>query len=560
MSPLTDPDIPRIERFHHRAYETVRSADLNDQEAAQDALRSWHNRALHATYGVSFGLDVQSTVTEPGAWKFHVQRGLAYDVTGRPLYTTGANVEVPYDPRGMTLVLRAGPGGPELAWVPTQGFRLTDGVGLAKTLATKDVENVTLKPGLLPPELKDKVSYDSGRHVLTIYGPLSVAQYDALRTAVEAASQDAIDSAFADWPMEAPRQSRGINGLQVRIQPGTEADGTLWVAAVSPGSAVTESGTTLRLERPTRLPLNAAKDSNILVLQAQQQGPPSLALFSKPPTIQDKAVQLRRITPVAGAITFAETIPAQVDPIKAMLNGLKNLHKVANDLPEQLTIVGFLTRDERDRLIDIVSAWDIGRIPEAHALLQSAPVAGAVSLPQERAPFFPIRSRPLARPRTASGQTVPERTEWKQSPTDALGNPSGTGTVLVTYETTVSIESAGFTEVPRLFAWLQETEGSQGDRAENSTGANPRFLLPPLVAFRGEIDDCRLTINQFVFRVWLVPVAGASGWVPVPPPITEYLRDSLYVRWLAVQREPAAPEEFVVPKGLTASIQSEVES
>ena len=55
MNQPSEHGTPRIERFRHRPYETVRSADLNDQLASHEALLAWHNRALHSTYGVVTG-------------------------------------------------------------------------------------------------------------------------------------------------------------------------------------------------------------------------------------------------------------------------------------------------------------------------------------------------------------------------------------------------------------------------------------------------------------------------------------------------------------------------
>jgi hypothetical protein len=79
-----------IERLRYWQGQTLRSRDLNDQLAYDASLRWWHNRAIHDTWGVVFGLaprvDDQEIVLGPG---------LAYDCFGRELILS--------QPRGVAL-------------------------------------------------------------------------------------------------------------------------------------------------------------------------------------------------------------------------------------------------------------------------------------------------------------------------------------------------------------------------------------------------------------------------------------------------------------------------
>jgi hypothetical protein len=534
MTFSTNPGIPRIERFVHRPYETVRSDDLRDQDAVETALSYWHNRALHQTYGVVFGLDISLVDQTPGAWRFRVEKGLAYDASGQPLPIVAPGVEfaIPYDPMGMTLVLRGGPTGPVLAWVPTQGFQITDGVGLAKTLARILINDIVFHPDQLPAGLRNKVTYDPAQPLLTIFGPLSEYQYKALRAATDPASQDKIEVAYASWPLDAPRQpSRIIVGLDVAIHPGIAADGTLWTAVVGRGSAVTESGEIVTLPQDDRLPLNGKKGESYLVVQAPKQGK-RLALLKGQPTVQDRAVLLKLVTPGTGPpLTFRDSIP-QIPAITTRLQLLTD--KVDPDSHNlTLALTGFLTTDEAVALIDVVSATDIGRVPNVHAKLTQKPQPKDLLLPQERPPFFPIRSRPLARPQTATGASIPEQTSWKKvlawawKPSDSDTKPPFSA-----FETTLNIESAGFTTVPQLFAWLEHLPIPE---LEWTTIPNGKSLGPARTVFRGDVKDERTTIKEFVFRAWAPARLDPNGDEPDDARLAYLLSRYYYVRWFAVQ-------------------------
>jgi len=69
-----------VQRVRYWSGQQLRSGDLRAQGVTEDELRWWHNRAVHAAYGVVDGLGVTSA--PPG---YSVAPGLAYDGYGREL-------------------------------------------------------------------------------------------------------------------------------------------------------------------------------------------------------------------------------------------------------------------------------------------------------------------------------------------------------------------------------------------------------------------------------------------------------------------------------------------
>lgn len=75
-----------LERVRYRQGQMLRSRDLSDQMAVGNQLRWWHNRAIHAAYGVAEGLEIGDLgLDEQGWWYVPVMPGLAYDCFGREL-------------------------------------------------------------------------------------------------------------------------------------------------------------------------------------------------------------------------------------------------------------------------------------------------------------------------------------------------------------------------------------------------------------------------------------------------------------------------------------------
>ena len=554
MSCPTDPRAPRIERFLHRPYETVRSADLDGQEAAQEALRAWHNRALHSTFGVVFGLDVDlaGPDPQPGAFRATVAPGLAYDAAGRDLLLrTPVTIKLPIAPRGMTLVLRWGEPGPTLAWFPTQGLSIARGVPVARTVATPPIEGAGLKSGSsLPPDLKGtKVDFDADQHTLTIRGLLSQAQYQALRAVVDDATAAKLEAAFFAWPFEAPRQSGAIRGgLDVDIDQGTDGEATLWTAVVTPGSAINAQGRVLTIPDKQRVPLDFKADRRTVVIRPEGQGA-KVDVVADPLSLQNPgAVELARLSPPADpVIPLDAPVDERSATARGLLQGLLQAGKIAYDpAAPAITLAGFLTRQEADQLVDMVSDNPIS-VVNAHGKLRTDVEANRPTRTRdapgaERAPLFPPRSRPLARPRIASGSTLPGRTEWKKAPGD-----------LVAYEATVTIESAGFTEVPQLLAWVERLFLSPQDPDSTLQPPVPRplpflggirdrgFQGPSRTPEDGPDPDLPST-RSFVFRVWSdlneAQLQARLMLIANENTIVDWLRDHLYVRWLGVQTDP----------------------
>ena len=555
MSGPSLPRTPRIERFLHRTYETVRSDDLNGQGAAQDELRAWHNRALHHTYGVVFGLDVnlEGEVPTPGALQARVDPGLAYDAGGRDEFLRAtATSPIPFDPRGMTLVLQFGLTAPALAWFPTAGFRINLGVPLAKTVDSTPIEGVppdVLPPeGFPPPPLVGKVIYDRDLRQLTIRGLLSQAQFDLLTAIVrDQGIRSKIDSIYNAWPFEAPRPSHSIiSGLRVTIVPDSSQQ-TLWAARVTAGRAMNALGPVLELPTDTEKPLDGPADRRNLILRPLG-GAAALDLVADPLSVLIKgAVTLGTIGPPADppVIHLGSPVRTEVADIGTLLEGLQNTkNKIKYDSNAQtITLTGFLTRAEADDLTNLVadnpdSVVKVGQKLDPN-VPGNTPVVPLGREDAERVPLFPPRSRPLARPRTASGSSLPGRTEWKEMPDTGSSDPN-----FKAYEARVAIEAAGFTEVPQLIAWVERLtlHGDPGSEFQ------PPIPLP--LPFLGGIVDGRLIdgkivdrpdTRRFIFRIWRAVVSDEPS-KPVPElgetTLSDWLRDHLYVRWLGVQSDP----------------------
>ena len=109
--------------------------------------------------------------------------------------------------------------------------------------------------------------------------------------------------------------------------------------------------------------------------------------------------------------------------------------------------------------------------------------------------FVQPRARPLARPRMASGHTIAGNTTWRLWEVDVLhpslsNNKGGMEKVPVGMQTWIDTTSAGFTELPCYFAWLQ------GPLWEEEGG----FLIAPLTS----ITD--VSLNGFTFRLLMPPL------------------------------------------------------
>ena len=540
---------PRIERTRHRAHETLRSADLNGQEETQDALRSWHNRALHATYGVVFGLEI-GWDGQPSALRAIVKPGFAYDATGRDLLLRQpTSIPLPFDPQGMTLTLRAGAGAgggdPVLAWYPTADFRIAWGVPVARTVDRVERTGASLRLPL-PPSLSGKVEYTGEPPgLLTIRGVLTARQFADLLALADTKTANLIKSAFGGYPFDAPRQTRA-RGLEVSIESPesrrlpVKADDPLWLAVVSPGSAENSLGTTLTLDKETILPLDSGSDRRVLVLQPGG----SLALVADEPALgaSDSVVLARIGSPAADpVIALASPVQTGIPAFAATLGDLRDTkHKIAYvNGAREITVTGFFTHHESDALINMVSD-NPESVGSAFAKLRNdvegnRPVVPRVTEDLERVPLFPPRSRPLARPRIAGGSSLPGRTEWKKID---LNGVSG----LLVFEATVNIESAGFIAYPQVIAWVERVQNALPLKDFSNFPAIPLPFLGGVEGSHHQGNDKRVSTRAFVFRLWqsveaMTQLVGQVNLAALPL----WLGANLYVRWLAVQSDPPPP-------------------
>jgi hypothetical protein len=91
-----------LQRHIYRQGQMLRGVDLVDSLADTAHLRWWHNRALHAAFGIASGLTVNILGT-----RVRVDPGLAYDAFGRELILRErVVVSMPAQPGDWTLVAR----------------------------------------------------------------------------------------------------------------------------------------------------------------------------------------------------------------------------------------------------------------------------------------------------------------------------------------------------------------------------------------------------------------------------------------------------------------------
>ncbi len=74
----------QLERTQYWQGQMLRAGDFRVQQATDEQLRWWHNRGLHKSYGVRFGLIVTAVANAPVP-TLQVACGLAYDCFGREL-------------------------------------------------------------------------------------------------------------------------------------------------------------------------------------------------------------------------------------------------------------------------------------------------------------------------------------------------------------------------------------------------------------------------------------------------------------------------------------------
>lgn len=172
-------------------------------------------------------------------------------------------------------------------------------------------------------------------------------------------------------------------------------------------------------------------------------------------------------------------------------------------------------------------------VREGVALAEIQFTGGTLTLNND---FAVRQTRALARPRIASGTTIPGATLWER------WDVSRWLEIVPGIQVRIDTSSAGFTSVPVYFASLQ---GALADRDRKT-----------LTLHLDHIDE--VTPNSFLFRVAIFPFVR-SGSDPFLPPETAEEFDKFlaerktYVSWLAIEPHPqlrfpeAEPTTELVP-------------
>lgn len=216
-----------------------------------------------------------------------------------------------------------------------------------------------------------------------------------------------------------------------------------------------------------------------------------------------------------------DTLPPEADFSKVEAGKTRRIRYEARR--RQLIFIGPMSADEQTELLTLSSDDAYKKAIEA------------LSEESEKVPVFddgfqPPASRPLARPRVASGATVSGDTPWEPWVEQVLLTRRDLP-VPVGMQVTVDTEAAGFTETPCYFAWL---EGTLWDRS------NVEFFPVPFT----HID--RERTGSFRFRLWmpqLVTVLGSRSRVAnldFEDEFINYARQhNLQVCWMGIQEAPA---------------------
>ena len=187
-----------------------------------------------------------------------------------------------------------------------------------------------------------------------------------------------------------------------------------------------------------------------------------------------------------------------------------------------LVFKGVMTTDEQDELSGLSSESLFQQaVTEIFEKSQLVPV------PDET--FSIHRARPLARPRIGSGKTSAGHTAWELWSQKVFSLTRVITDMPLGMQVTIDTSAAGFTQMPRYFAWLQ---GSLWDRS------NIEFFPAPLT----HIDDGSATTKQFRFRIWMpniIAILGNRARLANQDFKTEFLNFSqskkLFVCWLGIQ-------------------------
>jgi len=141
-------------------------------------------------------------------------------------------------------------------------------------------------------------------------------------------------------------------------------------------------------------------------------------------------------------------------------------------------------------------------------------------------PYSASQLHPQARPKIASGQTVPGQTAWRAWTIEVSGS-----IVTLGLEIDIDTTDAGFQQTPCYFAWL--------NGPLSAILNNTLFLFAPFISLANEKPD------GFIFRVFFSEISNSPASTIGRDPI-DANRDKLTVCWLGIEAkgvdlQPANP-------------------
>ena len=200
---MSENRVFELERLKYWQGQKLISRDFRDQTSYEAQLRWWHNRALHNSYGVSYGFAVTLDTD-----RIQIDCGVAYDCYGRELILQAPReIALPPAPteefQSMTLLAsfktadrsisqkeilmgtvdcssrRIEPG---IEWRPSRSVELMHGVPIAEIIYETSAPLVALPKNVrIPVSLRQKVFYDPERKSLIAINGLTPGEVAKLK-------------------------------------------------------------------------------------------------------------------------------------------------------------------------------------------------------------------------------------------------------------------------------------------------------------------------------------------------------------------------------------------